>query len=268
MFPTHRACLCLPPSLLLFPFFFSFIRSPPPPESPSYTAYIAPVSSARLHSEAKIQSCHPLNANEGPASPPVGMQRAMETPYVVRTHAASQTHEEQACWIFSHPPPPPTGGGASSPSSDDAAARDSSGSARAADDVNNDRQAYISFRHDPAHGAASGCGYGPPDAGVSSILSSDPKGVSACGDAVAIHGFLGSFHSVLYESPPSKSRQFEKAMKNRGKGESRSSVISIAPNSFSVGMFSWFPLVSTFPCANIEWLPYKLTCLVLLKNGP
>ena len=30
MFPTHGACLCLPPSLLLFPFFISFIRSPPP----------------------------------------------------------------------------------------------------------------------------------------------------------------------------------------------------------------------------------------------
>ncbi len=223
--------------------------------SASYTSYIAPVSSARLHSEAKTQSCHPLNANEGPASPPVGMQRAMETPYVVRTHAASQTHEEQACWVFSHPRPPPTGGGTSSPSSGDdagddadAAARDSSGSARAADDVNNDRHAYISFRHDPAHGAASGCGYGPLDAGVSSILSSHSTGISARGDAVVIHGFLGSFHSVLYESPHSKST------KNRGEGESRSSVVSIAPNSFSVGMFSWFPLVSTFPCANIEIL--------------
>ena len=238
--PCSRYVVVLPP--------------PPPTESSSYTAFIAPVSSARLHSEAKIQSCHPLNANEGPASPPVGMQRAMETPYVVRTHAASQTHEEQACWVFSHPHPLPTRGGASSPSSDDAgddadvAVLDSSGSARAADDVNNDRHAYISFQHDPAYGAANGCGYGPPDAGVSSILSSDPTGISAFGDAVAIHGFVGSFHSVLYESPPSK------AMKNRGKGESRSSVISIAPNSFSVGMFSWFPLVSTFPCANIEIL--------------
>jgi hypothetical protein len=190
----------------------------------------------------------------------------METPYVVRTHAASQTHEEQTCWTFSHPHPPPTMGGGSSRSSDDAGdgVRDSSPGARAADDVDNDRHAYVSFRHDPAHGAAQGCGYGPLDADVSSILSADPKGIPACCDTVAIHGFLGSFHSVLYQSPPSKS---ENAMKNRGKGENRSAVISIAPNSFSVGMFSWFPLVSTFPCAKIDIFGMK-TCLISLIHCP
>jgi len=215
------------------------------PRITSYTAFVAPVSSARLHYEAKTQSCLPLNANEGPASPHVGMQRAMETPYVVRTHAASQTHKEQACWTFSHPHPSRERASASDNVGINDAACDSS-SAKAADNINNDRHAYISFPHDPI-GAASGCGYGPLDADVSSILLSDPTGISAYSDTtIVIHGFLGSFHSVLYESPPSISKTIEKAMNNKENGENRSSVISIAPHSFSVGMFSWFPLVSTF----------------------
>jgi hypothetical protein len=168
----------------------------------------------------------------------------METPYVVRTHAASQTHKEQACWTFSHPHPSRERASASDNVGINDAACDSS-SAKAADSINNDRHAYISFPHDPI-GAASGCGYGQLDADVSSILLSDPTGISACSDTtIVIHGFLGSFHSVLYESPPSISKTIEKAMNNKENGENRSSVISIAPHSFSVGMFSWFPLVST-----------------------
>ena len=219
------------------------LAPPPPPlvpNTPSYTAFIAPVSSARLHCEARTQSCHPLNANEGPASPPVGVQRAMETPYVVRSHAASQTHNERSCWTFSHPRP-----SGSSPSDDVVAARDN-GSARAAYNVDNDRHACISFSHDPTHGIANGCGYGPLDEGVSSIMSSKQTGVSHFGDSsVTIHGFLGSFHSVLYDSPPSISKEGDEVTINGDQDEGRSSVISIAPNSFSVGMFSWFPLVST-----------------------
>ncbi len=219
---------------------------PPRLESPSYTAFIAPVSSARLHSEAKTQSCLPLNANEGPASPPVGMQRAMETPYVVRTHAASQTHDERPCWTYSHPHASSVGPSPSDDVDPTYPAVYDSGSARAADNIDNDRHAYISFQHDPTYGAANGCGYGPLDEDVSSILSSNQTEMSSSGDTtVTIHGFLGSFHSVLYDSPPSKSRGNDNATKTGAKDENRSSAISIAPNSFSVGMFSWFPLVST-----------------------
>ena len=192
----------------------------------SYTAFIAPVSSARLHSEAKTQSCLPLNTNEGPASPVVGMQRALETPYVVRSHAASQLHNEQACWTFSHPHESKM---TNMDTSDKDKGEDTRNpSAQAAKNINNDRHAHLSFQHDPMNGAGNGCGYGALDPDVISMASG---GISIDNVAtVSIHGLLGSFHSVLYES------------KNR----ERKSVISIAPSSFSVGMFSWFPLVSIF----------------------
>lgn len=249
----------------------------------SYTAFIAPISSARLHSEAKSQSCLPLNTNEGPASPSVGMQRALETPYVVRSHSASQSHEEQACWTFSHPHPSShlqeaeedmdidnNSATLSTLTPSDAIDQ----SAKAARNVNNDRHAYLSFCHDPTHGARLGCGYGAPDAEVASIAlpdasSADDDNCSSTDEtAFTIHGFLGTFHSVLYESllrkttrsamsmgstSPHRGKRFiQEKMQNSGKDNEdvgqmkRSSVISIAPHSFSVGMFSWFPLVSDF----------------------
>eukprot|EP00584_Thalassiosira_punctigera_P002886 CAMPEP_0172533704 /NCGR_PEP_ID=MMETSP1067-20121228/6316_1 /TAXON_ID=265564 ORGANISM="Thalassiosira punctigera, Strain Tpunct2005C2" /NCGR_SAMPLE_ID=MMETSP1067 /ASSEMBLY_ACC=CAM_ASM_000444 /LENGTH=329 /DNA_ID=CAMNT_0013318377 /DNA_START=17 /DNA_END=1003 /DNA_ORIENTATION=- len=198
----------------------------------SYTAFIAPVSSARLHSEAKTQSCLPLNTNEGPASPPVGMQRAMETPYVVRSHAASQTHDEKPCWTFHHPHPGPETSDNMGTASDET---DSvlNPSARAAKKVNNDRHAHLSFHSDPAHGAGMGCGYGAPDLEVASVAAAAPS--SADSDAgLTVHGFLGSFHSVLYSG--------NEEIHEEGGQRRRSAVISIAPRSFSVGMFSWFPL--------------------------
>mmetsp|Transcript_32280 Transcript_32280/g.67864 ORF Transcript_32280/g.67864 Transcript_32280/m.67864 type:complete len:915 (+) Transcript_32280:77-2821(+) len=201
----------------------------------SYTAFIAPVSSARLHSEARTQSCLPLNTNEGPASPSVGMQRAMETPYVVRSHAASQTHNERACWTFSHPHPSKEKASSDMDTSGKGCDEDTSNpSAKAAEDIDNDRHAHISFRNDPTNGAGMGCGYGAVDPEAISMASDDPKEILTKDDTtVTIHGFMGSFHSELYESPAGKSRKME---------EERSSVISIAPHSFSVGMFSWFPL--------------------------
>lgn len=209
----------------------------------SYTAFIAPISSARLHSEAKTQSCLPLNTNEGPASPSVGMQRAMETPYVVRSHAASQTHTEQPCWTFSHP----HSSKVKVTSDMDTSGKGDDGdtcnpSAKAAGDIDNDRHAHISFRNDPTSGAGMGCGYGAVDPEVVSMASADTEGISTKNDTtVTIHGFMGSFHSELYEAPAAKSRKAESMRTSEESGE-RSSVISIAPHSFSVGMFSWFPL--------------------------
>lgn len=218
----------------------------------NYTSYIAPVSSARLHIEAATQSCLPLHPSHGPTSSPVGIQRAMETPYVVRSHAASQTHKEQPCWIFSHPHPstaktlseeviPATSLSYTLLGSEEDATCISS-SANAAHNINNDRHAHMSFPHDPLHGITHGCGYGAIVDGLPSFLSSTPSTAISSSNmqsdsTIVIHGFLGSFHSVLYEA----------------KDKNQLSIIGIAPNSFSVGMFSWFPLY--FPLKQPLWVP-------------
>lgn len=175
------------------------------------------------------------------------MQRAMETPYVVRSHAASQTHTEQPCWTFSHPHPASEAAPSDSrmDTTSDRHGSDSSPSARAAANIDNNRHVHLSFRHDPTHGASAGCGYGALDPEVESVVaaSQSPK----ADVALTVHGFLGSFHSVLYDS----------AEENEEEGQAPSaSVISIAPNSFSVGMFSWFPLVS----ASLELGHFSFNC--------
>ena len=217
----------------------------------NYTAYIAPVSSARLYSEARMQSCYPLNTNEGPASPSVGMQRALETPYVVRSHAASQTHNEQACWTFSHPHQTTQQQEVAAMSNNMDTSDNSklNPSAKATESINNDRYAHLSFHYDPTLGIGNRCGYGAFDSEVASMAMS---GMSTINDTstMTFHGLLGSFHSVLYESKRKKREQ-------DGPDESRSSVISIAPSSFSVGMFSWFPLY--FPFKEPLRLPPRAT---------
>lgn len=226
----------------------SFISSRIQLSSSSYTAFIAPVSSARLHSEAKAQAGLPLNSCDGPASASNGIQRALETPYVVRSHAASQTHSEQACWTFSHPHP--SSGNTSLPRSEgknEVKTADnkevSERNAGAARCINNDRHVHLSFHNDPIHGIGTGCGYGPIDSEMASMASaSTEEALSVAIDtAITLHGFLGSFHSVLYESVKSKA------------GEKEEAVISIAPSSFSTGMFSWFPLVSEY-CGTFFYL--------------
>lgn len=127
-----------------------------------YTALLAPVSSLRLHTDAKQQAQVP---HEG--AQPLGIQRAMETSYVVRTHAASQTHAEQSCWSFQHPSPTSS----------------------------KERSAALEFAPDPTFGAASGCGYGQVDQAVASIVGQSP--VESAGP-VTLHGLLGSFTAILY----------------------------------------------------------------------
>lgn len=191
----------------------------------NYTAFIAPVSSSRLYSEARCQSQFPLHPEEGPAAPSSGLQRALETPYVVRSHAASQTHPEQACWTFSHPHPFKPDTTTTMQSEDDGSNRRNV-SSEASREINNNRHAHISFRCDPMLGARAGCGYGALNAEMSTIDITQ----GCVGTTLTIHGFLGTFHSVLYESPFAK------------KSKAKKIIISIAPHSFSVGMFSWFPL--------------------------
>jgi protein arginine N-methyltransferase 5 len=103
-------------------------------------------------------------------------------------------------------------------------------SAEAAKNIDNDRCAHLSFQHDATRGVAMGCGYGACDPEMTTVASVSPGETSSVSKTdntpLVLHGFLGTFHSALYESKDGK----------------RSSVISIAPASFSVGMFSWFPL--------------------------
>merc|ERR1719326_1948930 len=70
-----------------------------------YTSFLTPVSSMTLHSNARAQSYTPYNSLEGPTGKPSGILQAMETPYVVRPHSASQIRREMPCWEFSHPKP-------------------------------------------------------------------------------------------------------------------------------------------------------------------
>ncbi len=124
---------------------------------------------------------------------------------MVRTHAASQIHEEKMCWEFSHPV-----------KKSGTSVKDS------IEDIDNERRAQTIFRIDSGKGASFGCGYGNCDNKLSTITSRKNSMKSNCN---TIHGFLGSFHCVLYQS-----------------SRSETSIISIAPSSFSTGMFSWFPL--------------------------
>mmetsp|Transcript_4466 Transcript_4466/g.10772 ORF Transcript_4466/g.10772 Transcript_4466/m.10772 type:complete len:666 (-) Transcript_4466:111-2108(-) len=157
-----------------------------------YSAFVAPISSCRLHTEATQQAQVP---HEG--AQPLGVQRAMETSYVVRTHAASQTHAEQLCWTFDHP----------------------------ATTTDMERTATLEFMPDPTFAAPSGCGYGPVDRAMSGIVAEAQTSLTG---GITIHGLLGSFTAVLFESGQSKC------------------TISIAPHEFSTGMFSWFPIYFPF----------------------
>lgn len=128
-----------------------------------YSAFVAPVSSCRLHTEATQQAQVP---HEG--AQPLGIERAMETAYVVRTHSASQTHAEQLCWTFDHP----------------------------STTSNKERTATLEFSPDPTLAAAHGCGYGPVDPALSGIVAEAE--VSSTTGGVTVHGLLGSFTAILY----------------------------------------------------------------------
>lgn len=127
-----------------------------------YTTFLAPVSSIRLHTDAKAQCQVP---HEG--AQPLGMQRAMETSYVVRTHAASQTHHEQRCWTFDHPTRLAT----------------------------RERTATLEFLPDPSFGVSCGSGYGGVDLQIGNIVG---EGDEATAGPVTLHGLLGTFTAVLY----------------------------------------------------------------------
>ena len=127
-----------------------------------YTSFLAPISSVRLHTEARMQAQVPHDGAQ-----PLGIQRAMETSYVGRTHAASQTHAEQPCWVFNHPARIRT----------------------------KERTAHMEFAPDPSFAAAVGCGYGGVDPAVAAVVG---QATTPNSGPITIHGLLGSFTAILY----------------------------------------------------------------------
>jgi len=156
---------------------------------------------------------------KGPGGKPCGVLHAMETPYVVRAHAASQLHKELPCWEFTHP-----------------LQKDGMNIKDAANHVDNERCVHAVFKIGKDNGAAYGPGYQKYSQSLDALTSSN-KGDGESDNGNIIHGFLGTFHCVLYQSVAGTD----------------SSVISIAPTTFSVGMFSWFPLF--FPLREPQFVP-------------
>jgi len=155
------------------------------------------------------------NTLEGPCGRPNGALRSMETPYVVRPHAASQTHGEKICWQFEHP--------RHGPVENDVLRGQSNNDAS----CSNERYAKIVFPSDALQeGTDSGCGYGRVRKNQSTSTSLSHSG------QIIVHGFLGTFDCILYKSN----------VEHEGHDTSAESRISIAPSNFSKGMFSWFPL--------------------------
>jgi protein arginine N-methyltransferase 5 len=167
-----------------------------------YTSHIATASSVQLYNAVRQQALFPNDTETASR----GMTAAVETPYVVRPHHASQMHAQQDCWSFVHP----------------ARAGSLEGSAS------------LTFgADDPTHAAAAGCGYGPADSAVATACQvlqqqrlQQPLTTTTTTRGWTLTGLLGTFTADLYYSQRT--------------GEMTR--LSTAPSHFSVGMFSWFPL--------------------------
>jgi protein arginine N-methyltransferase 5 len=101
----------------------------------------------------------------------------------------------------------------------------------------NGRFIRVEFEADDKYGMGNGSGYGlynEQEALIANMKNGDDKEVGA---GITIHGLSGSFDSLLYKSETEEDEEH----------------ISIAPQTFSVGMFSWFPLF--FPLRDPVFLP-------------
>ena len=128
-----------------------------------YTSYLAPANSAKLHSRASQQALYPNEYDTGV----LGGKVAMETPYVVRTHACSQMSAEQECWTFDHP-------------------------SSASQPVHN-REAMLSFEPTSHVGNGYGCGYGLVDAQMNVTAETASADL-----AWTCTGLIGTFSADLY----------------------------------------------------------------------
>jgi protein arginine N-methyltransferase 5 len=130
-----------------------------------YTSYLSLVSSAKLHSQAKQQALYPNDYDSGVQ----GLLKAMETPYVVRTHACSQMSEEKECWTFTHPSPTPT--------------------------LEHHREIILNMESKEIADYRYGNGYGPVTATLDMAVQSTTPDV-----AWTCTGLLGTFSADLYTS--------------------------------------------------------------------
>jgi type II protein arginine methyltransferase len=185
-----------------------------------YVSHITPIASMKLYQQVKQQALYPL-ALDGTTQQVVGWCKAVETPYVVRPHAASQIHPTQECWSFVHDP---------------ASRVDNSVSHQP-----QERHVHLEFSSPEgttalkdAQGALYGNGYGGTDDLVESSLHAfrDTMNQDHDDDASTLEhlpwtctGLLGTFTADLYHSRSEAAIQ-----------------ISTQPDHFSRGMFSWFPL--------------------------
>lgn len=128
-----------------------------------YISYVAPVSSVHVHHQIIHQQAFFPDISNGVI---MGRQRAVETPYVVRPHAASQVTAAQAAWSFEHP---------------------------SLDEDNLTRCANLRF-HETQTGLSSHCGYGPLDLKTSSLSKLERN------QPWIVTGFLGTFSAILYKN--------------------------------------------------------------------
>lgn len=127
----------------------------------------------------------------------------------MRSHAAAQTHKELACWTFEHY----------------GSQQKLSSNKTSSDTEIYERHSELLFNDDVASSSGLKCGYGNQDVKIANVVSTIGENNDTIRGNYTLHGFLGTFHCVLYKSMQ--------------KGEV---IISIAPHSFSTGMYSWFPL--------------------------
>jgi protein arginine N-methyltransferase 5 len=130
-----------------------------------YTSFLSPASSVKLHQQVMEQALYPNEFQMGM----LGRTVAMETPYVVRPHACSQTHRERECWSFGHPTTAV---------------------------VDHERHVVLDFLPSPTSGCGLGSGYGAMNAKAEALASISSS--SHSGHAWTMTGLLGTFTADLY----------------------------------------------------------------------
>ena len=203
-----------------------------------YTAYLAPVSSIKLHQKVQEQALYPnetegMNGMSAEGSGVLGTQVATETPYVVRPRGASQMGPSLPCWTFAHPNVPQQQQTTETPNF-----------SSKANELN--RSVHLEFRGEQVPTSARwGPGYGPLDERVVAMLDGNNNKTTTptstaddAEDASTYHlpwsltGFLGTFSADLYIRRPVSSLSPPEIVR----------ISTVPDGTFSTGMFSWFPL--------------------------
>ena len=181
----------------------------------------------------------------------VGLLKAFETPYVVRPNMVSQIYATQDCWSFTHEPWHPAVVASSS-------------------HIDLERYVHLEFgtpndndamaTSGPCiHGAQYGTGYGPCDEYVQSMRQAVMEHTTGSNKKKSsitepppppqqtpwtCTGLLGTFTADLYHHDSNDVAATTTNNISTTNGMSTGSTIQIStnPNTFSTGMFSWFPL--------------------------